>query len=199
LLDVFGLASLSTGDILRDALKQGLLKADEEHAMLNGGLVGGETVLRLLRPQFEELRASGRGWVLDGYPRTPDQAKDLASLLDDVGGKLDMVLNIRVHADVIVERLKDRRVHLPSGRVYNLQYKPPRAPGLDDVTQEPLVQRNDDKPETIRRRLASFEEKTAPLIDHYEHVGILHHIDSPTSPEGWVHIERVIEDYCSQR
>eukprot|EP01090_Pellita_catalonica_P018939 TRINITY_DN6277_c0_g1_i1.p1 TRINITY_DN6277_c0_g1~~TRINITY_DN6277_c0_g1_i1.p1 ORF type:complete len:109 (-),score=14.40 TRINITY_DN6277_c0_g1_i1:25-351(-) len=108
-----------------------------------------------------------------------------------------MVFDIDVEPDVIVDRLADRRVHPDSGRTYHLKYKPPLVEGKDDITGEDLVQRDDDKPDTILARLATFDEETKPLLDYYEHQGILHKIPSPNSDVGYAKIKQILKSVQS--
>lgn len=156
-------------------------------------LVADEIVLQLLSNELAKADYRNRGWILDGYPRTETQAHDLDVLLAKIRQQIDFVFYIKVDKQAIVDRVKDRWVHLASGRTYNLQYKPPKVPGLDDVTGEPLVQREDDKPATVLARLTEYEERTAPLIELYKKRGILHIIDSPTSDVGYTAMKQFLE------
>jgi adenylate kinase len=193
LASTYQLTPLSTGDLLRDAITNNRLDEESKRIMSSGGLVPSSVVVNILRPTLQTLAVQKRGWVLDGFPRKVEQAEILQKLLQDLQQPLDMVLFINVDPGIIVERLSERRVHLPSGRVYNLSFKPPKVSGKDDVTGEELVQRDDDKPETIRARLAEYARQTQPILDFYQERGLLFKIDSPTSPEGWVRIQRLIE------
>lgn len=190
----YGLTPLSTGNLLRDAIAGKTLDAESIRVMNAGGLVPSNVVVDILIPSLEKLARQHAGWVLDGFPRKLEQAELLQALLSKMRQPLDMVLFIDVDPSVIVARLADRRVHLPSGRVYNLSFSPPREPGKDDVTGEPLVQRDDDKPETITKRLAEYSQQTQPILDFYARNGLLVNIKSPTSPEGWLRIQQVLLD-----
>jgi nucleoside-triphosphate--adenylate kinase len=131
-----------------------------EAVLARGELVPTELVVDLMMATLQPL--AGKPVLLDGFPRSLAQAHVVDTQL-----KFDFVLNIDVPFETIVERLSARLCHLPSGRIYNTAFKPPKVPGKDDVTGEPLVIRDDDKPETVRRRLETYRALTQPLIDHY--------------------------------
>jgi adenylate kinase len=150
----YGIPQVSTGDMLRAAVKAGTpLGVEAKKVMDAGGLVKE----RIAQPDC------ARGFLFDGFPRTIPQA----DAMKQAGVKLDVVLEIDVPEASIVERMSGRRAHLPSGRTYHLKYNPPKVDGLDDVTGEPLVQRDDDKEETVRKRLAVYQAQTRPLVDYY--------------------------------
>lgn len=193
LSSTYQLVPLSTGNLLRDAAASEALDAESRAVMNSGGLVSSAVVMGLLSPTVENLAAQRSGWVLDGFPRKLEQAQDLDQLLQAIKQPLDLVLFIDVNPGVIVERLSARRVHPSSGRVYNLSFKPPKVPGCDDETGEPLVQREDDRPETILARLSEYDKQTQPILDFYRRQGVLVRIDSPTSPEGWCRIRSLID------
>ena len=127
--------------------------------------------------------------LLDGYPRTVAQAEALEDHCD-----LHTVIYLNIPFPIIVDRLKKRWTHLPSGRVYNLDFNPPKKHGIDDVTGEPLVQREDDKPETVTRRLKEFEDKTSPVLDFYKDRKIVNEFAGETTNEIWPHILRHLQD-----
>jgi len=163
----FGPATLSTGDMIRAqiAAKTDLgLKFQELVAA--GQLVPADVVMALLDAELGNY--ADKDWMLDGFPRSLEQA----ALLDS-SQRIDFVLHIDVPFDIITERLTQRLCHMESGRIYNLQYNPPKVEGLDDETGEPLVQREDDKPETVMARLELYNEETKPLLDHYDSKGLL--------------------------
>ncbi|SIN69695.1 Adenylate kinase [Sulfurivirga caldicuralii] len=159
----FNIPQISTGDMLRAAIAEGteLGKKAKEY-MDAGQLVPDDVIVGLVKERITQPDCKN-GFLLDGFPRTVAQADALKA----AGVPIDAVIEIDVPDDVIVERLSGRRVHPASGRTYHIVYNPPRQDGVDDITGEPLIQRDDDKPETIRKRLAVYHEQTAPLVDYY--------------------------------
>jgi adenylate kinase len=159
----FGIPQISTGDMLRAAVKAGTpLGQQAQKIMESGGLVPDDIMLGVVR---ERLTAPdcGSGFLLDGFPRTIAQAEGL----EQAGIGIDVVLEFDVPDADIIERLSGRRVHPGSGRTYHLKFNPPRVAGIDDVTGEPLVQRDDDREETVRKRLQVYHAQTRPLVDFY--------------------------------
>lgn len=163
----FKISVLGSGDMIRSQIRNKTPIGLEAAALVNNGqLVPDEVMMQLV---FKELESfGGKSLLLDGFPRTVVQAKNL-----DAQFPVDFVLNIDVPFDTIVDRLKDRLYHLPSGRIYNAAFNPPKVPGVDDVTGEKLATRDDDKPEVVRARLQRYLEATAPLIDYYKAKGVL--------------------------
>ncbi|KAI9268913.1 adenylate kinase-domain-containing protein [Phascolomyces articulosus] len=185
----FGVAHLSSGDLLRRNINQkttaGLRASDY---MAKGQLVPDELMLSLID---DELTLMGNpNWLLDGFPRTILQAKALDSRLQKLTQPLNLVINLEVPEDVILERIMDRWVHIPSGRVYNLSYNPPRVPNTDDVTGEPLSKRPDDNPEVFRVRMQQYKDMCAPILDHYSSIAVT--LRGNTSDEIYPQIEREI-------
>ena len=131
--------------------------------MASGGLVSDDIIISLVKERIA-LEDCKNGFLFDGFPRTIPQAEALSS----AGVQIDFVLEISVDDEQIVKRLSGRRVHPDSGRTYHVDFRPPKVSGKDDVTGEPLVQRDDDKEETVRKRLAVYHEQTAPLVDFYK-------------------------------
>lgn len=163
LTEAYGIPQISTGDMLRAAVKAGTevgLKAKE--VMDSGGLVTDDIIIDLVKDRIQEDDCNS-GFLFDGFPRTIPQAKALR----DAGVDIDVVLEIDVPDDEIVKRLSGRRVHLDSGRVYHVEFNPPAQEGLDDETGEPLIQRDDDTEETVRKRLSVYHEQTLPLVSFY--------------------------------
>ncbi|EXI69305.1 MAG: Adenylate kinase [Candidatus Accumulibacter adjunctus] len=159
----FGIPQISTGDMLRAAVKAGTpLGVEAKKVMDAGGLVSDEIIIGLVsdRLRQDDCRA---GYLFDGFPRTLPQAE--AMKLADVA--IDYVLEIDVADSEIIERMSGRRVHLASGRTYHVRFNPPRAAGKDDVTGEDLIQRDDDQEETVRKRLEVYHGQTKPLLDYY--------------------------------
>ncbi|KIL69798.1 hypothetical protein M378DRAFT_184182 [Amanita muscaria Koide BX008] len=166
LVKKYEIVSLSTGDLLRRHIAQRTeVGREAEEIVASGGLLPDEVMLRVVSSELDELR--GQHWILDGFPRTTKQAELLDAHLKKRNMPLTLVVNLDVRDDIILRRISDRWVHLPSGRVYNLSYNPPRVPGHDDFTGEPLIKRPDDNPEVFARRLAQFYTSTAPIIDYY--------------------------------
>ena len=159
----YGIPQISTGDMLRAAVKeQTTLGMQVERVMSSGGLVTDEIIIELVKERIVE-KDCANGFLFDGFPRTIPQAE--AMLEQDV--HIDVVLEISVPDDEIVRRLSGRRVHLDSGRVYHVVFNPPEEKGLDNVTGEKLIQREDDKEETVRNRLKIYHLQTEPLVNFY--------------------------------
>lgn len=159
----FGIPQISTGDMLRAAVKaQSELGRQVEAVMASGGLVTDDIIISLVKDRITQDDCTN-GFLFDGFPRTIPQAQALL----DSGVPIDVVLEIHVDDEEIVERMGGRRVHLDSGRVYHVTNNPPKSEGVDDVTGEPLIQREDDREETVRKRLQVYHEQTKPLVDFY--------------------------------
>jgi len=161
--DAYGIPQISTGDMLRAAVKAGTpLGLAAQKVMDAGGLVSDDIIVGLVNDRLREPDCRN-GYLFDGFPRTIPQA----DALRDSGVALDYVLEIDVPDAAIVERMSGRRVHAASGRTYHVKYNPPKVPDRDDVTGEPLIQREDDREDTVRKRLAVYHEQTEPLIAYY--------------------------------
>jgi adenylate kinase len=159
----FGIPQISTGDMLRGAVKAGTpLGLAAKKVMDSGSLVSDDIILGLVRERIAQPDCAA-GFLFDGFPRTIVQAE----ALKDAAIKLDYVLEIDVPDSAIIERMSGRRVHLASGRTYHLSFNPPKVAGIDDVTGEPLIQRIDDEEETVRKRLAVYAAQTRPLVEYY--------------------------------
>ncbi len=159
----FGIPQISTGDMLRAAVKAGTpLGLEAKAVMDSGGLVSDELIINLVKERLKQPDCAN-GFLFDGFPRTIPQADAMKA----AGVKLDFVLEIDVPFDAIIERMSGRRSHPASGRTYHVKFNPPKAPGLDDVTGEPLIQRDDDKEETVKKRLDVYSSLTRPLVDYY--------------------------------
>ena len=160
----FGIPQISTGDMLRAAVKAGTpLGLEAKKIMDAGGLVSDEIIIGLVRDRLRQPDCQ-KGYLFDGFPRTIPQA----DALKHAGVGLDYVVEIDVPEADIVDRMSGRRVHPASGRSYHVRFNPPKQPDRDDVTGEPLVQRDDDREETVRKRLAVYRDQTRPLVDYYE-------------------------------
>jgi adenylate kinase len=159
----YGIPQISTGDMLRSAVKAGTpLGLAAKKVMDSGALVGDDIIIGLVKERLAQPDCAN-GFLFDGFPRTLPQADALKA----AGVNLDYVLEIDVPFEAIVERMSGRRSHTASGRTYHVKFKPPKVPGLDDVTGEPLIQRDDDKEETVKKRLEVYSAQTRPLVDYY--------------------------------
>ncbi len=174
--ECLGVPVVATGDILRQAIQAGtaLGKSAEEHVK-SGRLVPDETVLGLIETRLGRQDAA-RGFILDGFPRTVAQAEGLKGLLGE--RRLDRVVNLVVPTEVVVNRLKDRWLCSQCGAIYNTSTAPPRVAGICDKCGGALLQRTDDEPETVRRRLEVYARETAPLVAYYEREGVLRNVDA---------------------
>ncbi len=162
----FGVPQISTGDMLRAAVKAGSpLGLKVKDIMESGGLVSDDIIIALVKERIEEADCA-KGFLFDGFPRTIPQAEALQA----AGVDIDNVVEIDVPDEEIIARLSGRRVHEASGRVYHVQHNPPKQDGIDDETGEQLVQREDDKEETVRNRLNVYHDQTKPLVDFYQKV-----------------------------
>ncbi len=159
----FGIPQISTGDMLRAAMNAGTpLGLAAKKVMESGALVSDEIVIGLVKERIKEPDCA-KGFLFDGFPRTIPQADAMKA----AGVDLDFVVEIAVDDSEIIERMSGRRVHKPSGRTYHIKFNPPKVAGKDDVTGEDLIQRDDDKEETVKKRLAVYHEQTEPLISYY--------------------------------
>ena len=159
----YGIPQISTGDMLRAAVKAGTpLGLQAKGVMESGGLVSDELIINLVKERIAQPDCA-KGFLFDGFPRTIPQAEAMKS----AGVKLDYVLEIDVPFDAIIERMSGRRSHPASGRTYHVTFNPPKVEGKDDVTGEPLVQRADDQEDTVRKRLDVYSQQTRPLVDYY--------------------------------
>jgi adenylate kinase len=159
----YGIPQISTGDMLRAAVKAGTpLGVAAKQVMDSGGLVSDDIIIGLVKERIAQPDCAN-GFLFDGFPRTIPQA----DALKRAGIKLDVVLEIDVPDSAIIERMSGRRVHPASGRTYHVQHNPPKVDGRDDATGEALIQRDDDKEETVRKRLQVYHDQTRPLVAYY--------------------------------
>ena len=159
----YGIPQISTGDMLRAAVKAGTpLGLQAKSVMESGGLVSDELIINLVKERISQPDCAA-GFLFDGFPRTIPQADAMKA----AGVKLDYVLEIDVPFEAIIERMSGRRSHPASGRTYHVRFNPPKVEGVDDVTGEPLIQRDDDKDETVKKRLEVYSAQTRPLVDYY--------------------------------
>lgn len=159
----FGIPQISTGDMLRAAVAAGTELGRKAKATMDAGeLVSDDVIIGLVKERIAEPDCR-QGFLFDGFPRTVPQAE----AMNEAGVVLDAVVEIVVPDDEIVKRMSGRRVHPGSGRTYHVEFNPPKVEGRDDVTGEPLIQRDDDREETVRNRLATYHEQTEVLSDFY--------------------------------
>jgi len=159
----YNIPQISTGDMLRAAVKAGTpLGIEAKKVMDAGGLVSDDIIIGLVKDRLKETDCAS-GYLFDGFPRTIPQA----DAMKDAGVNIDYVLEIDVPDEAIIERMSGRRVHQPSGRTYHDKFNPPKVAGKDDVTGEDLIQRDDDKEETVKKRLAVYHDQTEVLVDYY--------------------------------
>lgn len=159
----YGIPQISTGDMLRAAVKAGTpLGVEAKKVMDAGGLVSDDIILGLIKERLQQADCAN-GFLFDGFPRTIPQAQ----ALKDQGVNLDFVVEVDVADEEIIKRMSGRRVHSASGRTYHVIFNPPRIEGKDDLTDEPLIQRDDDNEETVRKRLDVYHSQTKPLVEFY--------------------------------
>ena len=203
IVDQLGIPQLSTGDMLRAAVAAGSevgLKAKD--VMASGGLVSDDLVVDIIRDRIKEADCA-KGFILDGFPRTVEQAKMLDAMLSGDGTKVSLVLALEVPDEVLTERICGRWVHKASGRSYHVKFARPKSledgatPTVetmrDDETGEPLMQRADDTEEALTKRLESYHAQTVPILTHYEPTGVVSRVDANVKPEEvWTSIEKVL-------
>ncbi|MGH8799622.1 MAG: adenylate kinase [Casimicrobiaceae bacterium] len=161
--EAYGIPQISTGDMLRAAVEAGTpLGIAAKKVMDTGALVSDDIIVALVKERLKAADCAG-GYLFDGFPRTIPQA----DAMKDAAVAIDFVLEIDVPDAAIIERMSGRRVHRVSGRSYHVKFNPPKVAGRDDLTGEPLIQREDDKEETVKKRLAVYHAQTEPLVDYY--------------------------------
>lgn len=166
IMEEFLIPQISTGDMLRAAVREGTeLGLQVKDIMASGGLVSDDIIIALVKERIQADDCKN-GFLFDGFPRTIPQAQALV----DAGVVIDNVVEIHVEDEEIVSRLSGRRVHEGSGRVYHIDHNPPKVEGVDDETGETLIQRDDDKEETVRKRLAVYHDQTEPLVGFYKNL-----------------------------
>jgi len=177
LMSKFHIPQISTGDMLREHVKKMTpLGIKAKRFMDNGELVTDSVILNMMEERLIQKDCEN-GYILDGFPRTIPQAEGLDKLLNTLNSPLDKALIIDVNDKSIVDRMSGRRVHPPSGRVYHIKFNPPKNEDKDDITGDPLIIRDDDKEETVIKRLEIYHNLTSPLIDYYANKNILVNVD----------------------
>jgi len=178
-----GSVQISTGDILRAAVKEGTELGKQAQSYMNAGdLVPDELIMGIMKERLKEDDCKN-GYLLDGFPRTIPQAEQLKTMLADMGEKLDAVVDLAVPREVIMDRLTTRRTCTQCNAIYNVKSKPPKVEGVCDECGGPVVQRDDETEEAIASRLDVYNEKTAPLADFYEKEGMLMRINATSSDD----------------
>lgn len=194
------LNSISSGDLLRQQIqKKTPLGSLAASYIFEGKLLPDEVVTRLITGHLQQSGWLSREatWLLDGFPRTLEQGKMLRAALSKYDTGLTLVVELDVPESVILERIENRYVHVPSGRVYNLQYKPPKTPGIDDITGEPLSKRPDDTAEVFKKRLDEYRRTAGPLKEFYAQRGLLETISGDTSDVITPKLFKLIDKYRS--
>lgn len=151
----------------------------------SGQLVPDNVMVQLILNELQKLKHDS--WLLDGFPRTVPQAEALHTK-----EPADVVINLNVPFEIIMSRLTSRWTHAPSGRIYNTDFNPPKVPGIDDVTGEELIQREDDKPETVKKRLETYQAYTEPVLNYYRNLGILEEFTGKYSNEIWPKVHKFL-------
>ncbi|MBQ0071262.1 MAG: adenylate kinase [Spirochaetales bacterium] len=176
--DALGVPHISTGDLFRSNIKNETELGKQVKAILaSGGLVPDEVTIKMVEKRLAEPDCQN-GFILDGFPRTIPQADALSQMTN-----IDGVVNFVLSEEEIIKRLSGRRMCKSTGRTYHILFNPPKVEGIDDETGEPLIQRDDDKPEAIKHRLEVYNEATAPLIDYYNKKGVVKNLYCTNDPE----------------
>jgi len=173
---------LATGDILRAAVTQGTALGKKVKPIMDSGKLVPDEILVGLIEEAIQTPPCKDGFILDGFPRTMGQAQALDTMLAAKKQALDAVVELRVDDSLLVRRIEGRLIHKPSGRSYHVEFAPPKVPGKDDVTGEPLVHRDDDNVDALKTRLGVYHEQTSPLLAYYEKRGIWSVIDASKDP-----------------
>ncbi|XP_067886563.1 GTP:AMP phosphotransferase AK3, mitochondrial [Heterodontus francisci] len=182
IVKTFGLKHLSSGELLRANLRSGTEVGLLAKSFIDEGkLVPDDTMTRIILHELKEMKQYN--WLLDGFPRTLPQAEELHKVYQP-----DTVIKLNVPFETIKKRLTARWIHPGSGRVYNIDFNPPKVTGIDDLTGEPLSQRNDDKPETVTSRLRAYEKLTQPVLEYYQNKGILEVFSGTETNRIWPHV-----------
>ncbi len=197
ILENYHLVHVSTGDMLRAAVKAGTpvgLKAQEY--MNKGALVPDEVIHDIIveRLSQDDMEA---GFLFDGYPRTENQAVDLDSILDEIGKKIDCVINLNIEDEELIKRITGRRLCPACGEIFNIYYKAPEKEGICDKCGAELIQRKDDNLESLEVRLSEYHKNTQPVLEYYEKTGIVRHVDASQSVDKvFEGIRNVLEGLC---
>ncbi|KAJ1982825.1 Adenylate kinase 2 [Dimargaris verticillata] len=194
----FPVYPISSGDVLRRHIAMKTVIGQRAAPIVaKGEMVPDNIMVDLIDNELDQL--DHEHWLLDGFPRSVTQAELLDKSLTAKEQPLNAVLNLVVPEEVLLQRIEDRWVHVPSGRVYNLSYNPPETPGKDDATGEPLTKREDDKPEVLKARLQRYNELTAPMLEYYNAKQILRTFKGSTSDEIYPQIRQFLSERFSQK
>lgn len=185
-----GIKHISSGDLLRAAVKSGsAIGVEADTLMKKGELVPDSMIIKLMQAEIMNP-ANQKGLLFDGFPRTIEQAKSLDEILTKNGQKITKVVEFKLDDELLVERVEGRRIHQPSGRSYHVKFNPPKVEGKDDETGEDLIQRADDNADALKTRLDNYHTQTTPISKHYEDQGVLFVIDASKKPdECWAEVE----------
>ncbi|WP_209125333.1 adenylate kinase [Alkalihalobacillus sp. BA299] len=177
IVENYGIPHISTGDMFRAAIKNETELGVKAKSFMDAGeLVPDEVTIGIVRERLSQADCE-KGFLLDGFPRTVAQAEALDEMLASLESKIDFVINIEVPEDILMDRLTGRRVSPTSGRTYHVIFNPPKVEGICDVDGSQLIQRDDDKPETVKKRLEVNIKQSKPLLDFYSKKGVLRDID----------------------
>lgn len=180
LVNKFSIPQISTGDMLREHLKNNTsLGKKAQKFMDSGNLVPDELILNMMENRLKKSDCK-KGYILDGFPRTLTQAEGLDKLLSQLKQNLDFVIVINVDDNIIIDRMGGRRIHPASGRTYHIKFNPPKRSDIDDITGEKLIIRIDDQEDTVKKRLKVYHSTTKPLINFYQSKGIINFINGET-------------------
>ncbi|RKF64944.1 adenylate kinase [Golovinomyces cichoracearum] len=197
----FGCCHLATGDMLRSQVaKKTQLGIEAKKIMDQGGLVSDEIVIGMIKEELETNKDCKGGFILDGFPRTVVQAKRLDSMLSERQQKLQSAIELQIDDSLLVSRITGRLIHPASGRSYHKIFNPPKNGMKDDVTGEPLIQRSDDNVDALKKRLITYHQQTAPVVEYYKRTGIWKGIDASQEPDQvWKSLLSVFEERNKQK
>ncbi len=194
IVEKYGIPQISTGDMLREAVAKGTELGKEAKKYMDAGkLVPDEVVIGIVKERLQQPDCE-KGFILDGFPRTIPQAEALDKILEELGKKIDAVINIQVPEEEIVKRIVNRRTCKNCGAVYHLIYNPPKEDNKCDKCGGELYQRDDDKEEVVRQRYKVYKEQTEPLVEYYAKKGVLYNIDGTKSiEEVFAEIDKILQ------
>lgn len=186
----YNICHLATGDMLRAAVKTGSPMGQEAKKVMDAGkLVSDEIIVGLIDEALKRPDCA-KGFILDGFPRSLTQAAKLDTMLEERKTPLNAVIELKIDDSLLVRRITGRLIHPASGRSYHVEFNPPKKPMTDDITGEPLIQRSDDNEDTLKSRLKTYHDMTAPLVDYYGKKGILATMDASKPPSAvWAGIQ----------
>lgn len=199
LKDACGLVHISTGDLLRAETQAGTpLGMEAKKYMDAGALVPDDLIIRMIKDVIAQP-TNQSGFILDGFPRTVNQAEQLDVMLKEQGKALKAVIEFDIEDRLLIARILGRLVHPGSGRSYHVEFNPPKEEMKDDVTGEPLIRRGDDTEEALTKRLVSFHDMTKPVLEYYRKQGILHTVDAADNPKAvWEQIQAALKSHDSK-